>query len=200
MDTPARTASPPRRPGVPTRPPFPFTLAAPGGWEVLRGDARSLRDDLVALVARTPLWAELTERQRAGAATLATGAARMSAATGAVATLLRLAVDDEGVPAAAAVSLGWLRTAPVLADLDLARQILPDGEQVVTGLGPGLLARRDDDMPSGGHNLTRQVVAPVRDSVWMATVTGSTASPALVGHVEAAVRHVARSLSVTRPA
>ena len=174
-------------------------MAAPGGWEVLRGDAKSLRDDLVALVARTELWAQLTERQRQGAATLAAGAARLSASTGAVATLLRLGVDDAGQPAVASVSLGWLRTAPVLADLDLARLVLPGAEPVETGIGPGLLARRDDPVPTGARNLTRQVVAPVPHSIWLASITGATASPDLVGHVEAAVRHVARSLTVTRP-
>jgi hypothetical protein len=175
-------------------------MAAPGGWEVLRGDARSLRDDLVALVARTALWAQLSERQREGAATLAMGAARLSASTGAVATLLRLGMDDAGQPAVASVSLGWLRTAPVLADLDLARLVLPDGEPVETGLGPGLLTRRDDPVPTGSRNFVRQVVAPVPQSIWLASITGATASPDQAGYVEAAVRHVARTLTVTRPA
>ena len=200
VDAPTESCTPRRVPGVPARPPFAFTMAAPGGWEVLRGDARSLRDDLVALVARSAVWDELTERQREGAATLLTGIARISASTGAVATFLRTGLDSEGRPAVASVSLGWLRTAPVLADLDLARVVLPDGEPVVTGLGPGLLARHQDAVPADGHHRSRQIVAPVPDSVWLATVTGATASAELVGDVEFAVRYVARSLGVTRTA
>lgn len=192
-----------RHPGVPARPPFSFTITAPPGWEALRGDAPSLRDDLVALVARTPLWASLTPKQREGAGTLLGGVARMAASTGAVATLLRVEHDPAG-PVVASITLGWMRTAPLRADLDLARVVAGGGSPVETGLGPGLLSHRQEPIGPDAVNVSTQVVAPVPTSVWLAVITGSTGvTPAgvdgpAVAATDAAVLAVARSLGVRR--
>ncbi|WP_028047830.1 hypothetical protein [Cellulomonas sp. URHE0023] len=169
-----------RRPGEPARPPFAFTAAAPPGWETLRGDTPSLRDDLFALVARTPLWAELDTRRRRGLGSVLTSVARVSASVGAVVTLLHVGRADEiepgAEPAVSAVTLTWLRTAPVLADLDLARLVVPGGQPVETGLGPGVVARSLQDGPAGAEWVTSQIAAPVPGSIWLAVLTGTTSA------------------------
>lgn len=192
-----------RRPGVPARPPFAFTVTAPPGWEAFRGDAKGLRDDLVALVARSALWPTLTERQRLGLANVLRSVAGVSAATGAVATMLRIGGADpvrpDALPDVASLSLTWLRTAPVLADLDLARLVVRDGEPVETGLGPGVLARRVESTPTGAEQITSQVAAPLRDSIWLAVLTGTTSALEHAPAMDDALRSVALSLRVDRP-
>ncbi len=193
-----------RSPGTPARPPFGFRLTAPPGWEALRGDAASLRDDLVAVVARTPLWDELDDRRRGGLAYVLDGIARASAATGALAVLLHLpdpadpaALTDPTAltdPAVAAITLTWFRTAPVRADLDLARLVLGDGEPVVAGVGPALLTRRVEPQVTGGEQVTVQVAAPVPDSIWLALITGTTTTREHQPALEDAVRRVAAGL------
>ena len=193
----------PRTPGVPARPPFAFTATAPVGWEALRGDAPSLRDDLVALVARSPLWPALTDRQRRGAASVLTSVARISAATGAVATLLHVgpaAPGSDDAPEVSSITLTWLRTAPVLADLDLARLVVPRGGPVETGLGPGVLARRIEDTPTGAEQITSQIAAPLPGSIWLAVLTGTTTALVHAPAMDDALLAVARSLQVDRPA
>lgn len=198
------TARRPTHPvGTPARPPFGFTVVAPAGWQALRGDAPSLADDLLALVARTPLWQELDDRRRGGLGHLLHGIARASAATGAVATLLRLpaglvpAPDEE--PEVSAISLTWMRTAPVRADLDLARLVLREGDLVATGLGPGLVAVHGRTTVTGGEQHTVQVGVPVPDSVWLAVLTGTTSGVRHVPALTEAVLAVAASLQVDRP-
>ncbi len=178
-------------------------MTAPPGWEALRADAPSLRDDLLAVVARTPLWAALTPRQREGAGAVLGGIARMAASTGAVATLLRVADAPTG-PVIASITLGWMRTAPLRADLDLARVVAGGGAPVTTGLGPGLLSRRHEPVGSDAVGVSSQVVAPVPDSVWLAVLTSSTGvapedveGPA-VAATEAALLAVAEGLGVSR--
>ncbi|GEL98882.1 hypothetical protein [Cellulomonas terrae] len=191
-----------RRPGVPARPPFAFTVTAPPGWEAFRGDAKGLRDDLVALVARSALWPTLTERQRLGLANVLRSVAGVSAATGAVATMLRVGgtpVGPDALPDVASLSLTWLRTAPVLADLDLARLVVRDGEPVETGLGPGVLARRVESTPTGADQITSQVAAPLPDSIWLAVLTGTTSALEHAPAMDEALRAVALSLRVDRP-
>ncbi|WP_142159806.1 hypothetical protein [Cellulomonas sp. SLBN-39] len=200
--TTARRPSRPTTPvGTAARPPFGFTVRAPAGWQALRGDAPSLADDLLALVARTPLWQELDDRRRGGLGHLLHGIARASAATGAVATLLRLpaaAASDEE-PEVSAISLTWMRTAPVRADLDLARLVLREGEPVATGLGPGLVAVHGRTTVTGGEQHTVQVGVPVPDSVWLAVLTGTTSGVRHVPALTEAVLAVAASLQVDRP-
>lgn len=200
-----------RRPGTPARPPFAFSATAPEGWEALRGDAPSLHDDLVAVVARSTLWGELDARQQRGVASVLGEVARVSATTGAAATLLHMGAtggaDDDVVtadapptdPAVSSVTLTWLRTAPVLADLDLARLVLDGGEPVTTGLGPGLLARRVEPGPTGGEQVTAQLAAPLPESIWLAVLTGTTTALAHAPALEEAVLAVGRSLQVDRP-
>ncbi|KQR11796.1 hypothetical protein [Cellulomonas sp. Leaf334] len=191
-----------RRPGVPARPPFAFTMTAPSGWEVFRGDAKGLRDDLVALVARSALWPTLTERQRLGLANVLRSVAGVSAATGAVATMLRVGTvqnTPDALPDVASLSLTWLRTAPVLADLDLARLVVRDGEPVETGLGPGVLARRVESTPTGAEQITSQVAAPLPDSIWLAVLTGTSSALEHAPAMDEALRAVALSLRVDRP-
>lgn len=197
------TTAPARPPvGTPARPPFGFTMRAPAGWQALRGDAPSLADDLLALVARTPLWQQLDDRRRGGLGFLLHGVARASAATGACATLLHLptAAPTSASPAGedpevSSISLTWLRTAPLRADLDLARLVLREGEPVTTGLGPGLVATRSDD-EAEAH--TVQVAAPVPDAIWMAVLTGTTTAATHLAAVEEAVLAVAASLEMNR--
>ena len=196
--------APVRRPpaGTPARPPFAFTMRAPAGWTALRGDAVSLGDDLLALVARTPLWQALDDRRRGGLGFLLHGVARASAASGAVATLLRLpdGPSKQGDEAeVSSISLTWLRTAPVRADLDLARLVLREGEPVTTGLGPGLGVTRHETTTGGGEQHTVQVAAPVPDSIWLAVLTGTTTTEQHVPALEEAVLAVAASLGVDRP-
>jgi len=187
-----------RRPGVPARPPFAFTLTAPPGWQVLRGEARTLRDDLVTFAARSPLWARLSDRQRRGAATLLTGLAQISAANGALATLLHLDSDD-GELQAAAITLAWLRTAPLRADLDLARLVLgEDGDPVGTGLGPALVARTNMATFDDTQAQTTQIAAPLPDSIWLALISGTTTTPALADQTDTATLTVASALTLTR--
>ncbi|SFJ64371.1 hypothetical protein [Cellulomonas sp. KH9] len=197
-------APPGRRAGTPARPPFAFTLQAPAGWQTLRGDSASLGDDLLALVARTPLWAALDDRRRGGLGYLLHGVARASAASGALATFLHLPADvtpeQRDEPDVSTMSLTWLRTAPVRADLDLARLVLRAGEPVATGLGPGLLATRSEETVTGGEQHTVQVAAPVPDSIWLAVLTGSTTGAPQVPALQRAVRALATSLTVDRPA
>lgn len=189
-----------RRPGVPARPPFAFTVTAPPGWEAFRGDAPGLRDDLVAYVARSALWPTLTERQRRGLANVLRSLAGVSAATGAVATMLRVGAGPaDAEPDVASLSLTWLRTAPVLADLDLARLVVQDGEPVETGLGPGVLARRVEPTPTGAEQITSQVAAPLPDSIWLAVLTGTTSALEHAPAMDEALRAVALSLQVDRP-
>lgn len=194
-----------RRPptGTPARPPFAFTLRAPAGWQALRGDAASLGDDLLALVARSPLWQALDDRRRGGLGFLLHGVARASAASGAVATLLRLpdgvAPQTDEEPEVSTISLTWMRTAPVRADLDLARLVLREGDAITTGLGPGLTVTRHETTVSGGEQHTVQVAAPVPDSIWLAVLTGTTTTAQHVPALEEAVQAVATSLEVERP-
>ncbi|GEK22315.1 hypothetical protein [Cellulomonas xylanilytica] len=192
-----------RRPGVPARPPFAFTATAPPGWEAFRGDAPGLRDDLVALVARSAVWPALTERQRLGLANVMRSVAGVSAATGAVATMLRVGSAAPGradaMPDVASLSLTWLRTAPVLADLDLARLVVQEGEPVDTGLGPGVVARRVESTPTGGEQITSQIAAPLPDSIWLAVLTGTSSALEHAPAMEEALHAVALSLQVDRP-
>ena len=191
-----------RRPGVPARPPFAFTVTAPPRWEAFRGDAPGLRDDLVALVARSALWPTLTERQRLGLANVLRSVAGVSAATGAVATMLRVGSAPnapDALPDVASLSLTWLRTAPVLADQDLARLVVPDGEPVETGLGAGVLARRVESTPTGAEQITAQVAAPLLESIWLAVLTGTTSAPEHAPAMDEALLAVALSLRVDRP-
>lgn len=191
-----------RRPGVPARPPFAFTAAAPPGWDALRGDAPSLRDDLVALVARSALWPTLTDRQRRGLANVLGSIAGVSAATGAVATLLRVgaAAPGDAEPDVSSITLSWLRTAPLLADLDLARLVVQHGEPVETGVGPGVVARRVEDTPTGAEQITSQIAAPVPGSIWLAVLTGTTSALAHAPAMDDALLAFAQSLRVDRPA
>lgn len=208
----ASASRPPlRRPGVPARPPFAFTAAAPLGWDALRGDAPSLRDDLVALVARSAVWPELTERRRRGVAEVLGAVARVSAATGAVATLLHVGpapspqpgapgqVPDDVPPEVSSITLTWLRTAPLLADLDLARLVVQDGEPVGTGIGPGVVARRTEPTPTGAEQVTSQIAAPVPGSIWLAVLTGTTSAVEHAPAMDDALLAFAQSLRVDRP-
>lgn len=180
-------------------------MTAPPGWEAFRGDAPGLRDDLVALVARSALWPTLTERQRLGLANVLRSVAGVSAATGAVATMLRIGGDApepvraDALPDVASLSLTWLRTAPVLADLDLAGLVVQQGEPVETGLGPGVLARRIETTPTGADQITSQIAAPLPDSIWLAVLTGTTSSLEYAPGMDDALRAVALSLQVDRP-
>ena len=197
------STAPARRPaGTPARPPFGFTLRAPAGWQALRGDTPSLADDLLALVARTPLWEQLDDRRRGGLGVVLHGIARAGAATGGCATLLHLPAPDatpaDEHPEVSSISLTWLRTAPLRADLDLARAVLSEGEPVATGLGPGLVTTRADSAASEGHVL--QLAAPVPGSIWLAVLTGTTTAAAYLPALEEAVLAVATSLGVHRPA
>lgn len=193
-----------RRPGVPARPPFAFAAAAPPGWDALRGDAPSLRDDLVALVARSALWPTLTDRQRRGLANVLGSVAGVSAATGAVATLLRVGAPGtapgDGEPDVSSITLSWLRTAPLLADLDLARLVVQHGEPVETGVGPGVVARRVEDTPTGAEQITSQIAAPVPGSIWLAVLTGTTSALEHAPAMDDALLAFAQSLQVDRPA
>lgn len=176
MPTPATRSSTVGPSAVPSRPPFAFAATAPPGYEALRGDTPSLRDDLFALVARTPVWTELDERRRRGLASILEAVAQASATARAVATLLRLGDPHAATdlpPDVSALTLSWLRTAPAVADLDLARLVLRGGEPVETGLGPGVVARRVEHLPGGGALRTAQVAAPLSGSIWLAVVTGT---------------------------
>lgn len=190
-----------RPPGVPARPPFAFTATAPPGWETLRGDAVPLRDDLVALVARSALWPTLTDRQRRGVASVLESVARVSAATGAVATLLHVGAPPAAgtEPEVSAITLTWLRTTPVLADLDVARLVVTDGEPVETGLGPGVVARRVERTPTGADQITSQVAAPVPGTIWLVVLTGTTTTLAHAPAMDDALLDVAASLRVVLP-
>lgn len=193
----------PERPapvGVPARPPFPFRMAAPAGWHALRGDAPSLRDDLLALVTRTALWDALDERRQRGTAALLTAVARTSAATGAVATLVDVDPGRPGtVPRVAAISLTWWRTAPLRADLDLARLLIDADEQIATGLGPGLVRHIARTTPDGTEHVSAQLAAPLPDSIWLALLTASASTLEHADALAVALREVATSLHVERP-
>jgi hypothetical protein len=195
----------PRPPhGTPARPPFAFTLTAPTGWAALRGDAPSLHDDLLALVVRTPVWAQLDPRRRRGLSQVLDTIAQVSATTGAVTTLLHLGDDTPPAhqpagadPAVSAITLTWLRTAPILADLALARLVLGDGEPLTTGLGPGLVDRRIQTSPTGQDHITTQVAAPLPASIWIAVLTGTTTSLGSAPTMDDALLAVAASLHTT---
>lgn len=107
------------------------------------------------------------------------------------------ASDEE--PEVSAISLTWMRTAPVRADLDLARLVLREGEPVATGLGPGLVAVHGRTTVTGGEQHTVQVGVPVPDSVWLAVLTGTTSGVRHVPALTEAVLAVAASLQVDRP-
>ena len=166
----------------------------------MRGDAASLRDDLLAIVARTPAWAALDERRRRGLATTLSAVADVSGLTGAVAVLLRTgATTGSTTPDVSTLTLSWLRTAPVLADLDLARLVVPGDDLVDTGLGPGVIARRIEDSPTGGDSITSQIAAPVPDSIWLAVLTGTATDVAHAPAMDDALLAFAASLQVDRP-
>ena len=177
-------------------------MTAPPGWAALRGDAPSLHDDLLALVVRTPVWAHLDPRRRRGLSQVLDTIAHVSATTGAATTLLHLdpgtppanqpAVDAE--PAVSAITLTWLRTAPILADLDLARLVLGDGEPLTTGLGPGLVNRSIETSPTGEDQITTQIAAPLPASIWIAVLTGTTTSLDHAPSMDDALLAVAASL------
>lgn len=160
-----------------------------------------MRDDLVALVARTPVWAALDERRRRGAAAVLVSVARASAGSGAVVTLLRLgsAGDASSEPEVSAISLTWLRTAPLRADLTLARLVVQSDEPVDTGIGPGLVARRVERTVTGALSSTSQVAAPVPGSIWLAVVTGTTSAPQFADDLHDAVLTFTAGLRVDRP-
>jgi hypothetical protein len=160
-----------------------------------------LRDDLMAVVARSALWPTLTVRQRRGLANVLGSVAQVSAATGAVATLLRVgpAAGPDALPEVASIALTWIRTAPILADLDLARLVVENGEPVETGLGTGVVARRVETTPTGAEQITSQIAAPLPDSIWLAVLTGTTSALEHAPAMDDALRAVALSLRVDRP-
>ncbi|MDC7121892.1 hypothetical protein OMK64_10130 [Cellulomonas fimi] len=160
-----------------------------------------MRDDLVGLVARTPLWAALDERRRRGAAAVLVSVARASAGSGALVTLLRLgsAGDARSEPEVSTISLTWLRTAPLRADLTLARVVVQGDATVDTGIGPGLVARRVERTVTGALSSTSQVAAPVPGSIWLAVVTGTTSAPQYADDLHDAVLAFAAGLHVDRP-
>ena len=180
------------------RPPFGVGLVAPDGWQVLRSAAPTLRDDLLALVARSPAWAALDERRRRGSAVLLGAVAELSAASGALATLL-----GTDLPGVAVVTLAWRRTAPLRADLDLARLVAGvdrDAPLVETGTGPGVLVRAQRPGPAGGPWSTSQLLVPVPGSVWLATLTATALSEQAARAADEALLDVAGSLRVQRRA
>ncbi|WP_432543068.1 hypothetical protein [Kineococcus sp. SYSU DK002] len=185
----------------PVRPPFGFSLDAPDGWEALRSAPGELHDDLLAVVTRSAVWPGLDARRRRGLANLLGLVAQAAAASGAIATFLRSATAPGGDPETGVVTVSWTRTAPLRADLDLARLVLEadrSAPEVPTGVGPGVRVDRTGTGPTGGPWSTTQLAVPVPDSVWLATFTGTALAGTSVGAVRQAVAALAGSLRVER--
>lgn len=195
------------RPGariVAGRPPFAFALTAPAGWVVLPGERRALTEALVAQLRTAPGWARLPSGHRSRFLGLIGDLAAMAASAGTVANFLHL--DPHGwdparpdhVPAVCHLSLAWMKTAPMLADLDLARLVAGEADLVETvdlPAGPGLIRGTVTEHGHGAASYSVDAYVPIPGSLWMAVLAGFTTDEAQVEFLESAVRSTAATLS-----
>lgn len=175
---------------TPARPPFAFTLTAPSGWNTVRHDPRNLPDDLLHLLTGDPAGPRATPEEHRDLLDAVDRLVPALTAIGPLATFTRTGTTADRRTHLDVVTLGWLRTAPVLADLDLARALLGRGRRITSGLGPAVLDAEHDRQHV-------RVAAPVPGSVWLCVVTGVTTDPS-GGSVERAVRTFADGLGAAR--
>lgn len=196
------------RSGIGT-PPFGFRIDVPPGWKVLRSDDEHLRHDVERAATDTPGWSSMRPEQQMKVRTFLTGLAVQSKEAGNALVAADAGVSkDGGELLMGSLTLAWMRTLPLAADITLAELMAEGADEIKRFSGRhsvGILACSVSDTGAeamagytGSTAYSIQAYVPTPGTAWMGVVTGTTPNQSMAGLMEAATRRMAQTLAVER--
>jgi hypothetical protein len=188
------------------RPPFAFRIEGPDDWVLLETAQATWRGSVERLLdqhAGTPRMPASLRRRAVAVFEEVVAATRQ---TGVLLCLAKLAWDGRGQPFCGSLTLSWLDSTPVAADLAFARLVAGPAdrlEELDTPSGRALLCGEVVQAPPGelfpgGRAWSSQAYVPVAGTTWIALISGTASGEhaQLLGRL---VRRMAGSLSVDLP-
>jgi hypothetical protein len=189
-----------------TGPPFGFRIEGPDDWALLETAPNRWRRSLERLLDPPGRAGRLPAPTRREAAGVLQDLVAVAQYSGVVLCLVKLARDAAGRLFYGSLTLSWYDSAPVPADLALARLVVgqADGvEDLDTPTGPGLLHRTTETVPADWRELfggatahAAQALVPVPGTWWTALVSGTSSDPHHTDLLARLVRRMASSLRV----
>ncbi|WGW12641.1 hypothetical protein LWF01_02405 [Saxibacter everestensis] len=186
------------------RPPFGFQVSPQPGWQLMPPGGDELRNAAKDYIFGQA-FGNYSTAQKASILEAIRDVGSLSKSMGAVANLIHSTPQDShDAVRISSIVFSWVKSAPMLADLDLAKVIIGDGdmlEEIALPVGPAMIkgevTRLGSSASGDGEIYTVQVVAPVPGSLWFAMFTGIAFSEDQVEHLEEGVRQTAATLVTT---
>jgi hypothetical protein len=202
----ATSARPAAGQGRVGRPPFAFRIEGPDDWILLETAPATWRGSVERLLdqqAGTPRMPVSLRRRAVAVFEEVVAVARQ---TGVLLCLAKVAWDGRGRPFCGSLTLSWLDSTPVAADLAFVRLVASPAdrlEELDTPSGRALLCGEVVQAPpgelfGGGRGWSWQAYVPVAGTTWTALISGTAGGEhaQLLGRL---VRRMAGSLSVDLP-